>query len=648
MDVFTVRPCRRGQNLLIRLRILFLLMVVSAPPALGGTCKFGKLAELPISMQNLRPEVRAKINGSDVSFVLDSGAFYSTMDGASAARLHLETYPAPAGFHVTGVGGSISVRLTRVKELSLSGIPIPNVEFIVGGNDAGDGNIGLLGRNFLQIADAEYDLARGMARLMVAQGCGRSMLAYWLKPGDTYSVVDLARTSDADALGWRLSKIASPIIGSAYVNGAQMRVMFDTGAETSVLSIKAAARAGIKLDSPGVTSAGFGFGIGRSTVANYLAPVSSFKIGDEEIRNTKLRVVDGELEDADMLIGADFFLSHHVFVANSQRKIYFSYNGGPVFNLKPVLAAAPTAAPSPPPPSSPDGQPAQNPTEPAAPEGLSADKATTPPASTTDTSGNAAEAAEAARRGQALASRRLFDQALTELTRACQAAPGEPEYFYQRGMVYWQSNQPRPALADFDRSIELQPNHIPALLARAELHTENGDPSGAAADLASADASVAREDGVRFALAEAYLRLDLYPQAIEQYTLWIASHPSDVRFPSALHERCRARALAGSDLSLALADCGEALKHAVKSSSFFASTTQSRALVMLRLGRYDKSIADFDAALKIDAKDAFSLYGRGVAENRANKLSAAEADMTKARDLSPKIADKFTKFGLLP
>jgi tetratricopeptide (TPR) repeat protein len=34
-----------------------------------------------------------------------------------------------------------------------------------------------------------------------------------------------------------------------------------------------------------------------------------------------------------MLVGADFFLSHRVFVANSQRKLYFTYNGGPVFKL---------------------------------------------------------------------------------------------------------------------------------------------------------------------------------------------------------------------------------------------------------------------------------------------------------------------------
>src|SRR5205814_2283760 len=56
----------------------------------------------------------------------------------------------------------------------------------------------------------------------------------------------------------------------------------------------------------------------------------------------------------------DFFLSHRVLVSNSQKKVYFTYNGGPVFRLErqpgsqkvaqsepaPVIAAPPTAGPT--------------------------------------------------------------------------------------------------------------------------------------------------------------------------------------------------------------------------------------------------------------------------------------------------------------
>jgi hypothetical protein len=39
-----------------------------------------------------------------------------------------------------------------------------------------------------------------------------------------------------------------------------------------------------------------------------------------------------------MLLGADFLRAHRVLVAHSQRKLYFTYTGGPVFQptLQPV------------------------------------------------------------------------------------------------------------------------------------------------------------------------------------------------------------------------------------------------------------------------------------------------------------------------
>jgi hypothetical protein len=34
----------------------------------------------------------------------------------------------------------------------------------------------------------------------------------------------------------------------------------------------------------------------------------------------------------DILLGVDFLKSHHVLIANSQNKLYFTYSGGSVFN----------------------------------------------------------------------------------------------------------------------------------------------------------------------------------------------------------------------------------------------------------------------------------------------------------------------------
>ncbi len=45
-----------------------------------------------------------------------------------------------------------------------------------------------------------------------------------------------------------------------------------------------------------------------------------------------------------MLLGADFLRSHRVLIAHSQRKVYFTYTGGPIFQVN--RAAMPAGAPS--------------------------------------------------------------------------------------------------------------------------------------------------------------------------------------------------------------------------------------------------------------------------------------------------------------
>ena len=650
--------------------ISFCAMAIYAtgPLASAATakCTVGKLIEFQTTVSRSQPVVTAKIDGTDVRFVLDSGAFFSFISPASAAALKLRTFPAPPGFSVRGVGGSIQVNLTRVATFDFNGIALHDVEFVVGGNDIGGNSIGLLGRNVLQMADAEYDLAQGMVRILMPHDCEDVALSYWTKPGDSYSVMSIAKPRESQVLGSHVLKAASfkeAITGVAYVNGVEIRVMFDTGAETSFLTVKAAARAGIKLGSGSVVPAGYNFGVGRSQVATYLAPVSSFKIGDEEIRNTRLRLGDTEIGDGvDMLIGADFFLSHHIYVANSQHKLYFTYNGGPVFNLGAVAATSsppsPAASAEPPQngeshlgnPAQPDaqGKLAENPDQQKpAPSGDQTMPAI-PLQSAAAEAKSSSDAGDYARRGEAFASRQEFDQAITALTKACQFAPDNPEYFYQRGVAYAESNQVKLELADLNRTIELKPNHVPALLARGELRIRAGDKAGAEADLNAANDAVPKEDAARYSLAGEYWRLGLFRQTIQQYDLWIVSHPVDVNLPSALNWRCRARALENVDLKIALDDCNKALKHAAKASPFYAEAANSRGLVFLRLGDYEKSIADYDASLKIKPRDAWALYARGLDEMRAKKISEGQADMAQATTISPKIGETFSDYGLLP
>jgi tetratricopeptide (TPR) repeat protein len=101
-------------------------------------------------------------------------------------------------------------------------------------------------------------------------------------------------------------------------------------------------------------------------------------------------------------------------------------------------------------------------------------------------------------------------------------------------------------------------------------------------------------------------------------------------------------------LKLAIKDCDAALNHARKDSPFYAEVSATRALLLFRLGDYDKSIADYDASLKITPKNASALYGRGMGKLRKQKAPEGQADIAQAIELSPKIAESFNLLGIAP
>jgi tetratricopeptide (TPR) repeat protein len=577
------------------------------------TCRLGKVAELPITMAGTRPLITAKINNQEARFVLDSGAFFSMMSAATAAQFNLKLKRAPFGLMVQGIGGSVSPEVATVKEFGIAGGLIHNVEFLVGGSEVG--SEGLIGQNFLEQWDVEYDFSKGVVRLFKPDGCRKYRLAYWVTSGQPYSEMEIQSVMQA-----RLHTI-----GVGYVNDQKIRIMFDTGAYTSVLSLKAAAKAGIKTDSPGVMEAGYSSGIGRGTVKSYIATASSFKVGDtEEIKNARLRIADIDLPDADMLLGSDFFVSHHIFVANSQHRLYVTYNGGPVFNLTKTPAA--TAA-----------QAAEPPKEEAAGDrqvGAAADEHADPDA--------------LARRGAASAARRDFEHALADLSKAVELRPDDPEYLYQRAMVYRQNGRAAPALADLDHVLTLNQDFLRAYLPRAEIRLHEKDVDGAISDLDAVDRLAPKQADLRFVLAERYEGVNRFSRAITQYDLWIQNHPDDSKRAIALGARCRASAIENEDLAGGLADCNKALSIADKKNPDYGHLLTNRGLLELRQASYEKAIADFDTALKTMPKDAFALYGRGVAKIHKSKTAEGESDIAEAVKIAPSIAAPFKVRGLAP
>lgn len=606
-------------------------------------CQLQQIGTLPVDMQGLRAVVVTKINGLKARFILDSGAFYSVISHDAAVQYHLPIAPPPGGFFITGVGGREATQIATAESFDFLGVPL-KARFLAVDQNFDSGTIGLIGENLLHIGDTEYDLANGIVRVIKPVGCEGQPLAYWAT-STPFSSVELDY----------MDIVRSNLEATATINGHSIRVMFDTGSPRSFISLQAAARVGITPNSPGVKFVGMAYGIGPVPFKAWIAPDVTFQIGGEKVEHAHLLMGSlrpdrpvGYIGDSywDMLLGEDFFLSHRIYVAYGQRKLYFTYNGGPLFNLNlpQVIAGAAAKAPA----------------APAGSQGTSLTGRQLSSDAPTDADGFR-------RRGMAYASMQEFDRALVDLTHACELAPHDAQNHYDRGLVYVRESQFKPALEDFDAAISIQPNDIGGLLARAQLlQAYHPDISAAVAaaesksDLDKVSSLAPPGADVRLIVGDLYGKLGDYSAAVDQIDQWLDTHPLPVDQVTGLNHRCWLRASTNRDLGAALDDCDRALRvRQYEPESLGSQITRplapdnplvldNRGLVYLRLGKPKDAIGDYDSALRTDPNLSSSLYGRGLAELRLGEKTQGQSDLAAAKKLDKGVAQRFAKMGLTP
>ena len=569
-----------------------------ASQAWADGCQLKDYGTLPVEMLGGRATTMVKINGNDTRFALDTGAFYSLMPRADALSLGLKLKPAPFGFRIGGVGGSANAQLGQVKDFGILGTTFHNVGFIVGGTDMG---YGLLGANLLDFADLEIDLVHGKLTLFKAEHCNKLSLAYWTKDGN-YNVADI---ESADNPYDRRTFL------SVTINGKQVRAVLDSGAGATLLSRRAAERVGIDLDAPDVKAGGTSVGIGSKSLKTWTVRIDSFSVGTETIQHSQMQVIDGRIGDGetDMLLGVDFLLAHHMFIANSQRKAYFTYNGGRVFSF----AEAPSDS----------------------------DKSDAG-AVANDNGAAPKTAPDFAMRGEAHLSRGEPNAAVADLDEAIRMAPDQATYYVVRARARMTDKQPDAALADLDKSLSLDPKNVDALLLRAELRFAHKDLAGATADVTAASALVPAGSTQARSIAGVYVRLDQPAAALPMLDDWIRLHAEDAMLGSALNERCWARGLSNQMLDDALKDCRKAIRRDGEKPAYL----DSLGLVQLRLGHYPESIKAYEQAITQMPRSAWSRYGLGLAKIRSGQTDAGHADLVAARSLDPEIEARAAKYGL--
>ncbi|MCF8205773.1 MAG: retroviral-like aspartic protease family protein [Methylotenera sp.] len=548
-----------------------------------AACRLGHL-EMPVRIVNQRPVTVLKLNGADVTMLVDSGAFFSLLQPATAAQLGLKLMRMPDHIRVTGYTGAIEAKLTRVEKVGLQGSTLQNVEFIVGGNELGSGIQGVLGRNFLSMADTEYDLGHGVLRLVFPKGdCEQLNLAHWA--GDAPVIEAELRNNHREGN----TDIRVPV----RVNDRPLVAVMDTGAPFSALKLRSARRAGVT--DAMLTPVGRVGGAGEGRVQSWRASIAAFEFGGEKIANNEFQVDDTDHFEQDMLIGLDYFLSHRIYVSRLQRKVYATWNGGPVFARGDAVGSY-------------DERYAARPAD-------------------------LADDAEAlARRGEARAAKGDAAGALADLDRAIELAPNAAANRLARARVLLDRRQRDKAAPDLDEALRLQPSLHEARALRVGLRLRADDKAGAQADLQVLDEALPASSHLREIMADQYTALAMVPQALRQWEMWVASHGSDAHLAQVLNGRCWLRARLKLDLPLALEDC----RRAVRLDGQEASYRDSLGWVYLQSGDLAAAVKAFDDALALRPV-AFSHYGRALARQRQGDAAAARRDLAAARELRPEI-----------
>ncbi|PIM51180.1 hypothetical protein CS062_21110 [Roseateles chitinivorans] len=573
--------------------LLALILGAAGAAAAPDKCQIETM-DIPVRLVESRPVATVKLNGVPVPLLVDSGAFYSFLSEASARQLNLRTKPAPDGLRVYGITGAVqALRVTTVQSVVLEQAELKGVEFLVGGNEINAGIMGVLGRNFLSVADTEYDLAHGVVRLVFPKGdCEKTSLACWAgeAPVIEAPLISYGRSDRA---------VRVPVL----VNGEKLRALMDTGAPATALMIGAARKAGIA--EADLTPSGRTGGAGAEFAREWTTRVDRFELGGEKVSNNRMRVTDASDNEYGMLLGLDYFLSHRVYVSRLQGKIYATWNGGPIF-----AKGEPTAG-------------AYDQRYAAKAEAIAAD-----------------DADGFARRGNAALVGGDPARALEDLDRAIALAPTVALYHESRSRVRQALKQNKEALADLDEALRLDPTLAEARLHRAQLRMAGGDRDGAGQDLAALDETLPPSANLRAPMAQMHARRNEAPQALKQFDLWIRSHPRDLRLAAMHGDRCWMRTRMNLEIEQAIDDCKEAVDLDGEEASYRSFLGWAR----LRQGEAAAARKAFDRSIELKPL-AWAHYGRGLALSRLNEPEKARQDFEAARRIAPAIDESVRKAG---
>ena len=197
------------------------------------------------------------------------------------------------------------------------------------------------------------------------------------------------------------------------------------------------------------------------------------------------------------------------------------------------------------------------------------------------------------------------------------------------------------ALQDHSAAIKTDPTYAAGYMHRGNTYARRGDWDRAIADHSEAIRMDPAFANGFYNRGLTYSRKGDHEHAIADFTKGIElTAGSSQRWG----QRCWSRAVSGKQLNEAVEDCDKAAALSPKIPQIFAY----RGFAWLKLGQFDKALADYDMAFTLTKSPDHAdwLYVRGMAKLKKGDTAGGNADIASAKAGKADIAEEYAKYGL--
>ncbi|MFG6686331.1 tetratricopeptide repeat protein [Mariniflexile sp. HNIBRBA6329] len=200
----------------------------------------------------------------------------------------------------------------------------------------------------------------------------------------------------------------------------------------------------------------------------------------------------------------------------------------------------------------------------------------------------------------------------------------DADTYYNRGNSRYSLKDLVGAQEDYQNAYNLDPNFIDALYSLGCVKYDLGDYEAAIKDFSLVINKAPREPKTYLLRASAYVALEKYPLALQDYSFAILADPSSDSYykRGVFYMDINYYEKAYQDLTFALK-----LNENNSYAYFYRGASQ------LLLGKYLNAVSDFNSALDFDALDFDALLGLALTYYKMNDMANAKLFFQKARSI---------------